>query len=201
MRAQEIMRQQEAAEKVRQEQQGYGRPIVSWEMNNTRMIAVKKTIMWPPQGRKWIYFPDFLFDYLKKTMRHEWGARAQQEGLPHPVFRWLKKLNQYQRAVPGEKGRPIVGYIACVLHLAYALYQIAHNDTIPSKLLTRLRNPLTFRPAFYEIIVGAALAIAGMEIENAEKKPPIYQRPNFERSRSALVPLMKWKQSGRLVGK
>lgn len=173
------MREIEAAEKVRQEQQGYGHPIISWEFKGTRMVAVKSTVWWPPVGKSWIYFPDFLFDYLKKTLGHEWGAKAQREGVPHPLFRWLGKIGQYQKAVPGDKGRPIVGYVACVLHLAYALYQIAHNDMIPSRFLARVRNPLTFVPAFYEIIVGAALAVAGMEIENAEKKATDQPTPEF----------------------
>src|SRR5579871_6245803 len=100
LRAQELMRQHEAAEKVRQEQQGYGRPIISWEWNGTRMMAVKNAVWWPPAGRRWIYFPDFLFDYLKKTLGHEWGAKAQREGSVHPLFRWLEKINRYQRELP-----------------------------------------------------------------------------------------------------
>jgi hypothetical protein len=173
------MREHEAAEKVRQEQQGHGRPIVSWESNGTRFVAVKNHVWYPPKGRTWVYFADFLFDYLKSTLKHEWGARAQRVGLPHPLFRWQEKLNRYQQQTSGAHGRPMVGFVSGILHLAYALYQIAHNDVIPNKLLRRLREPLNFLPAFYELIVGASLAIAGMEIENAEKKASGAAAPEF----------------------
>lgn len=72
-----------------------------------------------------------------------------------------------------------MGFITCWLHLAYALYLIAHNDTIPKLLLKRLRNPLTFMPAYYEAIVGAALAVAGMEISSAETKAGSTPTPEF----------------------
>ena len=73
----------------------------------------------------------------------------------------------------------MMGFIACWLHLAYALYLIAHHDEIPKPLLRRLRNPLYFMPAYYEAIVGAALAVAGMEIACAETKAGSTPMPEF----------------------
>src|ERR1043166_2901987 len=50
LRAQELFRQHEAAEKVREEQQGYGRPIISWETDGTRFMAVGDSVWHPPVG-------------------------------------------------------------------------------------------------------------------------------------------------------
>jgi hypothetical protein len=77
----------------------------------------------------------------------------------------------------------LVGFLSGTLHLAYALYLIAHNDEIPKRLLRRLRDPATFMPAYYEALVGAALAVAGFEIANAETKATSKSTPEF-RARS-----------------
>lgn len=109
---------------------------------------------------------------MKKTLGHKWGEGERTKG-QHPLFRWLQKTQAYGHHKPGEpKVKTIVmmGFIACWLRLAYALYLIAHHDEIPEPLLKRLRDPRNFMPAYYEAIVGAALAVAGMEISCAETK-------------------------------
>jgi hypothetical protein len=63
---------------------------------------------------------------------HQWGERERSKG-QHPLFGWLQKTQAYSRHKPGEpKVKTIVmmGFIACWLHLAYALYLIAHHDEI-----------------------------------------------------------------------
>ena len=179
-RAQAMLRLNQAAENVRQQQQGHGRPIVSWmdEANGFRFVAVKQTVHW---GKNWFIFPNFLDYFMKKMLDHEWGERERGKG-QHPLFRWLQKTQAYSSQKPGEpKVKTIVmmGFIACWLHLAYALYLIAHHDDIPELLLKRLRNPVTFMPAYHEAIVGAALAVAGMEISCAETKTGSTPTPEF----------------------
>ena len=178
--AQVMLRQHQAAESVRQQQQGYGNPIVSWmdEANGFRFVAVKHTIHW---AKNWVLFSNFLEYFLKKTFGHEWGERERSKG-HHPLFGWLQKTQAYSSHKPGEpkvKTIVLMGFIACWLHLAYALYLIAHHDTIPKPLLKRLRNPDSFMPAYHEAIVGAALAVAGMEISCAETKAGSTPMPEF----------------------
>lgn len=178
--AQTMLRQHQAAESVRQQQQGHGNPIVSWmdEANGIRFVAVKLTVHW---GKNWVIFPNFLDYFMKKTLGHEWGEGERSKG-QHPLFRWLQKTQAYSSHVPGEpkvKTIEMMGYIACWLHLAYALYLIAHHDDIPNPLLKRLRNPVFFMPAYHEAIVGAALAVAGMEIACAETKAGSTPTPEF----------------------
>lgn len=178
--AQAMLRQHQAAESVRQQQQGHGNPIVSWmdEANGFRFVAVKMTVHW---GKNWVIFPNFLDYFMKKTLGHEWGERERSKGL-HPLFRWLQKTQEYSSHKPDEpKVKTIVmmGFMACWLHLAYALYLIAHHDEIPNLLVKRLRHPPSFMPAYHEVVVGAALAVAGMEIACAETMAGSTPTPEF----------------------
>jgi SEC-C motif len=183
-RAQEMLGAHRAAENVRQRQQGYGKPIISLVDHGYRIVAVGNTVFW---GQKWVVFPDFLFYFLKKTLGFEWGSRAQRGKSPHPIFRWLAKINDYTAKHGTGHGRvksgPLIGFLSGTLHLAYGLYLIAHNDEMPKRLLRRLRDSATFMPAYYELLVGAALAVAGFEIANAEMKATSKSTPEF-RARS-----------------
>lgn len=178
-RVEQMLRAQTAAEKVRQQQQGYGKPIISIEHHGYRIVGVGSTVYW---GKDWLVFTDFLMYFLKKALGFEWGEREQKKGA-HPLFRWLEKYRGLivgHAAVRGQlRTGPMVGCIAAIMHLAYALYLIGHHDTIPSRLARRLRDPVTFRPAFYETLVGAALAVAGFEIANAEKRATDQSTPEF----------------------
>lgn len=182
-----MLRQQQAAENVRRQQQGHGKPIMSWmhEAGGFRFVAVKQTVHW---GQNWLIFPNFLEYFMKSTLGIEWGESERNKGL-HPLFRWLQKTQEYSSHKPGEpkvKSIVMMGFIACWLHLAYALYLIAHHDEIPELLLKRLRNPANFMPAFHEAIVGAVLAVAGMEISCAETKSGSTPTPEFRaRSKSS----------------
>ena len=174
----EILRLRNAEENVRRQQQGHGNPIISFVDHGYRLVAVRNTIHW---SKAWIVFPDFLLDFMKKTLGRDWGAREKSKGL-HPVFRWLEKFQHYSASRPtgGKlKTGDMMGFIACWLHLAYALYLIAHNDQLPKPLLKRLRDPLYFMPAYYETIVGAALAVAGFELSCAETKATSIPTPEF----------------------
>jgi hypothetical protein len=184
--AQAMLRQHQAAESVRQQQQGHGKPIVSWmdEANGFRFVAVKQTIHW---AKNWVLFPNFLDYFMKKTLGHAWGEHERSKS-QHPLFGWLQRTQAYSSHKPGDpKVKTIVmmGFIACSLHLAYALYLIAHHDEIPKPLLKRLRNPVSFMPAYHEAIVGAALAVAGMEISCAETKAGSTPTPEFRAKSTA----------------
>lgn len=175
-----MLRRQQAAESVRRQQQGHGNPIVSWtdEANGLRFVAVKQTVHW---GKNWVIFPNFLDYFMKKMLGHAWGERERNNG-QHPLFRWLKKTQAYGGHKAGEpkvKFIEMMGFMACWLNLAYALYLIAHHDEIPKQLLDRLRNPVTLLPAYHEAIIGAALAVAGMEISCAETKAGSTPTPEF----------------------
>ena len=121
--AQAILRRHQAAESVRQQQQGHGNPIVSWidEANGFRFVAVKSTLHW---AKDWVIFPNFLDYFMKEALGRAWGEHERNKG-QHPLFRWQEKSQAYTSHKPGEpKVKTIVmmGFMACWLHLAYALY-------------------------------------------------------------------------------
>ncbi len=185
--AREMLRRRRAEESIRQQQQGYGKSIISMFHQGNRFVAVGSKVFW---NQNWRVFPDFLFHFLKETLGLEWGARAQKAKSPHPIFRWLAKIDgqtaKHTTAEGHIEARPLVGFVSCTLHLAYALYSIAHNDKIPNRLLRRLRDPMTSMPAYYEALVGAALAVAGFEITNAETRATSTPTPEFRaRSKSS----------------
>jgi hypothetical protein len=176
--ARQALRLNEAAEKVRLQQQGHGRPIFSLTFKGFRIVSVGNTLHW---SKNWLVFPDFLLAFLKKSLGREWGTREKENG-QHPIFRWLKKFKDYSdsQSTDGRlRSAPLIGCVACWLHLGYSLYLIAHHDQLPKRLLKRLRAPLTFMPAYYEAIVGAALAVAGFEIASVEIRPTSSPTPEF----------------------
>jgi hypothetical protein len=177
-RLQEMARMHEAQESVRLQQQGHGRAIISFTDHGYRLVAVGKTIYW---DKNWLVFPDFLLFFMKKTLGPEWGAREKSKG-EHPIFRWLEKFKRHNDSLPAEgklKSSPMMGFLACWLRLAYALYLIEHHDALPKPLLRRLRDPAFFTPAYYQATVGAALAVAGFELSCAETKATSTPTPEF----------------------
>ena len=65
-----LLERAKAVEKQREQQQGFGRPIISMEFNGTRFVAIGKRLMW---SNKWKTVPDFLGDYIRSTLTPEWG--------------------------------------------------------------------------------------------------------------------------------
>src|SRR5262245_54994975 len=87
--ARAMLRQHQAAENVRRQQQGHGNPIVSWldEANGFRFVAVKSTAHY---AKNWVIFPNFLEYFMKETLGRKWGESERSNG-QHPLFGWLQK--------------------------------------------------------------------------------------------------------------
>lgn len=173
------LREQEAAEIVRRRQQGFGKPIISLEHSEFRLVCIGSKICW---SKNWLYFTDFLLDHLKDVLGREWGRDAQARGIDHPIFRWLAMLRSRVGVVgTPSKGVREIGYITSLFRLAYALYLIAHHDLLAPSLIKRLQNHRdeVFRPAMYETLVAAAFAVAGFKIEGAEHVRTSRKTPEF----------------------
>jgi hypothetical protein len=174
------LRAHEAQALIRARQEGYGNPIISVTHRGHRLVAVKNKLY---SSTAWVFFTDFLIDFLKEAMGRAWGARAQAEGVPHPIFRWLDLLRRKDglNGARTEDGVPERGYVSSLFRLAYALYLIAHHDEIAPGLVKRLRSPRDdiFRPAMYEALVAAAFAVAGFSITGAEHRRTSEKTPEF----------------------
>ncbi|MCF3947347.1 hypothetical protein [Acidiphilium iwatense] len=164
---QAILTRHEAAETIRQSQQGYGKPIISGESNGHRIVAVGKDVYFSP---KWKTFPDFLLDYIKRTLGSDWGNAELTKPFNerHPILQWYDVICRYQQETikkPGEvSSATITGAVACYLGLAYNLYLIKHNVELQERLVRRLKNRSQFQGAYYELIVANVLIRSGFEL-------------------------------------
>ena len=163
-----MVRQHEVQEEIRRTQQGLGKPIISTTLNEHRFVAVGNTIHW---SKGWKTFPDFLNDYIKKTLGSGWGNAeiAKPIAERHPIMQWYDAYARYQQETikqPGqESSAQVTGVVACYLGLAYSLYLIAHNVELQARLVKRLLDPAQFQGAYYELIVANTLIRAGFTLE------------------------------------
>jgi hypothetical protein len=171
-----LNRRAKAAEMLRKKQQGYGRPMITAEVDGIRFVQVGKTLA---HSRNWKHFPDFLLDNLKRVLRPDWGQEASRSTPGHPIIRWLAALDRARKSTPPGKPLLMRGALAALNRLAYALYQIEHNDKPQDNVLARLRTTSEFDGACYEMIVGSAFAVAGAKIEGKEQVQDGNRKPEF----------------------
>lgn len=156
-----------ARERIRQGQQGFGRPIISAKIKDHQLVAVGGGLHW---SSNWKTFPDFLGDYLKKKLGVEWGNAecVKPLGERHTLMQWYDALCHYQRRVIERPGEPsemeITGAVACYFTVAYGLYLLEHNAELQQRLLARLMHPGQFQGAYYELIVASAFILAGFAL-------------------------------------
>ena len=91
---QAMFREMEAKEQTRIEQQGHGRPIISMDHADHKMVAVGNTIHF---SKKWAYLPDFLMDFIKKMLSGEWGNAEIKKPFEdrHPLMQWYHLLCEF----------------------------------------------------------------------------------------------------------
>lgn len=163
-----LLERAKAADKQREQQQGFGRPIISMEHNGTRFVAVGKKLMW---STKWKTVPDFLGDHIRAVLTPEWGNTELAKPLEqrHPILVWYDHVCRLQKEAIKEPGKvaiaPLTGAAEAWFSLAYDLYSLEHNAELQQKLLSRLKDPDMFQGARYETFVAGAMIRAGFDIE------------------------------------
>ncbi|MEM5471229.1 hypothetical protein WNZ14_05770 [Hoeflea sp. AS60] len=154
-------------EKLRERQQGQGKPIITAAVGERRIVAVGNTIL---HSEKWKTFEDFLFTYLKMKLGTEWGNAELAKPLAerHTILQWYDEVARLQLdciALPGEiTATPATGGVICYLGLAYNLYILDHNSELQERFLSRVRDPKNFQGAYYELIVASILIRAGFTL-------------------------------------
>jgi len=157
-----------AFQKQRQQQQGFGKSIVSTVFQGYRIVAVGSKLF---HSQTWKTFHDFLYDYIKMLLGSDWGnaelKKSREER--HPILNWYHDATVYMNAFIKERGKvhdaPATGVVSAYLGLAYDLYSLEHNAKVQSILLNRLKNRKQFYGAFYETYMAGALIRAGFDIE------------------------------------
>jgi hypothetical protein len=164
---QHLLEQMRASERIRQTQQGLGRPIIALKSGKRLAVAVGNKVYF---SDKWKTFPDFLAEYMKQKLGSDWGNVEIAKPLTerHPLMQWYDAYCKYQHEAikaPGEVFHAnVTGIVACYLGLTYSLYLLDHNVEIQERLLSRLKDPANFQGAFYELFVANVLIRAGFQL-------------------------------------
>lgn len=156
-----------ARERIRQEQQGLGRPIIAGKLNNHQIVAVGKSVHWSAAAKT---FPDFLIEYIKRVLGSEWGNAELAKPISerHTLLQWFAAFGQYQKSTIKTPGKvasaAMTGVVACFLGTAYSLYLLDHNVELQARLVRRLKNQKDFQGAYYELIIANTLIRAGFQL-------------------------------------
>ena len=167
----------EAASQQRRLQQGFGKPIQSYPVQNGRMIVIGRALM---IGR-WSTFTEFLLDYFAERIGREWIASEMKLGdAAHPIAQWAIEANKHTRNQPHGTGvikRRVNNAARSLLSAAYNLYLIEHHyEQYDQPLLERLLNRLRIREGFFaslsETNAAAAFLKAGFFLEYEDDLRP-----------------------------
>lgn len=162
-----ILERHRADERIRETQQGLGRPIISAKVQDNQIVAVRNRVFF---SNKWKTFPDFLCDYIKQILGPEWGNSEIAKPLKdrHTIMQWYNDLCYYQKETIKKPGdvhtATVTGIVACYLGLAYNLYLLDHNVELQTRLVRRLKDQANFQGAYYELIVAGILILAGFTL-------------------------------------
>jgi hypothetical protein len=148
---------------------GKGKPIISTEFKDMRLVAVGNELHWAPKDNT-KYFPDFLGKYLKGVLDPSWGNAEIKKPLTerHQILKWYDSLCRYEATIPRQpdgsfQAKP-TGSMLAWYRLGYDLYQIKHNAALQKKIIGRLRDKAFFQGARFELCVTAAMITADFEI-------------------------------------
>jgi hypothetical protein len=100
------MEELRAGQKRQEQQQGFGRPIISTLVGDKRFVAVGDKIY---HSRKWKTFHDFLLWYIRSIIGEVWG-NAELRKSPetrHPLLNWHEKTAIQMNAAMKEPAKLI----------------------------------------------------------------------------------------------
>lgn len=163
-----MVARRDAEEFQRREQQGLGKPIISTEFQEHRVVAVGRTLHF---SKKWKTFHDFLNDYPKIVLGKDWWM-SEVAKLPeerHRILTWAVRSYEHSRIHIERHGagtpQPMTGAIGAYARIAYDLYSLKHAVDVQGHLIDRIKHSDTFPGALYEVRVAAALLRAGFTLE------------------------------------
>ncbi|HVL10675.1 MAG TPA: SEC-C domain-containing protein [Burkholderiaceae bacterium] len=158
----------EAREFQRQEQQGLGKPIISTVLNDQRVIAVNRRLLW---SQNWHTFHDFLNDYPRIALSDDWFLGEVRKPIEerHVIVTWFVRAREQateSRATGLQTaGTPATGALSAYMRFAYALYALHHSVAVEQLMLDRIKSARGFPGAMYEVRVAASLLRAGFTLE------------------------------------
>jgi len=152
------------------------RPIIQTEFNGHRVRAIWNRLYFRPTTET---FHEFILNVLKWTLGKKWYMNEVRKPAEerHQIVKWFflygdftKKMNKDEHKVAGGWKTIPSGDVQALLTLAYDIYSLQHTNFLPRFLVERIRDPLAFQGARYEIIVSAIFARAVFQIEFLKEK-------------------------------
>lgn len=162
----------EANEFQRREQQGLGKPIISTEFQEHRVIAVGREIHF---SKKWKTFHDFLNDYPKIVLGSDWWTSelSKHPSQRHRILTWAVRSYEQAKVHMEQKGAGVAqvmtGAIEAYMRFSYDLYSLKHSVEIQQLLISRIKCADNFPGALYEVRVAAALLRAGFSLQHQDE--------------------------------
>lgn len=163
---------------------GHGRPIVSLDFNDLKVVVSGNEINYSPID-KTKFFPDFLNGYLKRLLTPEWH-KEQLVAPPekqHQLWKWYVSLCNYQQTLKpdpdGSYRQEPTGAMLCWNRLAYDLFLVKHNASLQKTLLERLKDSSRFQAARFELCAAACMVVAGYKIAFENESDNKRKHPEF----------------------
>lgn len=134
----------EAQQRIRETQQGLGRPIISAKFRGQQRVGVRNKLY---HSSKWKTFADFLSDYMNEILDPAWGNAeiAKPFAKRHVIIQWYDAVCRFQQKmikVPGDVyASNMSGVVVCYLGLAYNLYLLNHNVELQKRLIAEVERP------------------------------------------------------------
>ena len=172
-----------ARERIRQKQQGFGKPIIGTRLNDHQIVAVSNTVHWSAKAKT---FPEFLGEYTKRVLgSDDWSDTelAKPFEQRQTLLQWHDAYCRCQATTiktPGKVSSGVMtGVVACYLGTAYSFYLLDHNAELQARLVRRLKNPMDSQGAYYELIVANALIRAGFKLTLEDETDPSIKHCEF----------------------
>jgi len=127
---------------------------------------------------KWKTFPDFLWDYMIRTLTPPWGKEelAKPYESRHILLQWFDRACKVQSQYAANKSENGIyglvpdGATAAYLLLAYDLYLLRHHQALQDDVVRRLKRMDQFQGARYELFVAATCIRAGFTIQHEDEQ-------------------------------
>lgn len=145
---------------------GNAPPIISAVINGKRLVTINGQ-MYESENPKedWTLPADFLIASLRSFLGGQWLDNEFKKAFDeqHEIAKWYSRGSP--RLFEGEKWDSPNGKGLALLHLAYDIYVLENVGRIPNRIIERLKNPLGFNGARYEVFVFATMIRAGFDLE------------------------------------
>lgn len=134
-------------------------------------------------------FHEFLLSILRETLGEPWRAEQEAQGNQYFLMRcfdehgeWKRRLSEVSEPINGTWGAPPNGWVQYLIAVAWDVTTLVHAcpDGLPAGLVDRLRDPIAFQGARYELSVAALFARLDCEIDFLDEREELRGKSRAE---------------------